>query len=172
VLQTSKSARMANVKMHKKAAENALSTLIEIIFFVALFLLIALPIIQKYLGVMGPTTGEKKALDSLTIEINNWEDGKEGSVPIYLENYIIKGLKKSDKKPALCKEKEKACLCLCKTRSCDEKNDEVRECRSIDFDLMENYVIFPYLVEEEAKTTSCIIKRIEQEIAITKCAAT
>jgi len=158
--------------MNKKAAENALSTLIEIIFFVALLLLIALPIIQKYMGLSGPTTGEKKALETLVIEINNWEEGKEGEVPIYLENYVIRALKKEDKKLNACKDKEKACLCLCKTRSCDETNDEVKKCLNIDFDLKENYVIFPYIVDKEAKTTNCLLNRIGDIIIISKCATT
>jgi hypothetical protein len=163
---------MGNAKMYKKAAENALSTLIEIIFFVALFLLIALPIIQKYLNVEEPTSGEKKALETMIIEINNWGEGKKGEVPIYLKNYVIKGFKKEDKKPSPCKDKEKACLCLCKTRSCDEKNDEVRECLNIDFNLKENYVISPFLVEEEPRTNTCMINRVAQDIIITECATT
>lgn len=162
----------AKKKINKRAAEHALSTLIEIIFFVALLLLIALPIIEKYMGVLGPTTGEKKALETLAIEINNWEEGREGEVPVYLKDYVIKGLKKEDKKPAACKEKDKACLCLCKTRSCDEKNDEVKKCLNIDFDLKENYIIFPYEADKEAKTRNCLLKRIGDKIIISKCATT
>ena len=158
--------------MNRKGAENALSTLIEIIFFVVLLLLIALPLIQRYMGVLGPTTGEKKALETLVIEINNWEEGVEGKVPIYLKDYIIKGLKKEDKKPSLCKENEKACLCLCKTRSCDENNKEVKKCTSIDFNLKENYIIFPYKVDKEVKIRNCLLNRIGNDIIISECATT
>lgn len=156
---------------NKKGVENALNTLVQIIFFAALVLLVALPIIQKYMGILGPSTGEKKALETLVIEINNWEDGKEGSVPIYLKKYVIKGFKKAEEKPGGCRDKDKACLCLCKTKDCDEENNEVKKCLAIDFDLEESYVIIPYEVEKKAKTRNCMLKRSGDDIIISKCIA-
>lgn len=156
-------------RVNKRAAENALSTLIEIIFFAILLILVALPITQKFMSTLGPKTGEKKALETLVLEINNLEDGKEGTIPIYLENLILKGFKIEAKKPGICKIKDRACICLCKSASCDETAEEVKSCLSLDYGLQKEYVIMPKKIDGKPRTQSCRIKRAGKEISISEC---
>ena len=159
----------------KKAME--VWTLVEIIFFAILSITVGLFFVTKGLDWLRgqPATGTTKSLDSLKIEINLLEENENRTVPIYIDEYhIIKGFKIDSKprpidcEPTLKGEARKACLCVCKKETCDFAKGEVNKCQTIDFNLEEEFIIYPKIDKEteEPIPQNCKITKLEQQITI------
>jgi len=143
-------------RFNRRGDEKALDLLIEIIFFLVLLFIVAFPIIQKFFS--KPTVGEKKSLDTLSIEINNLADFDQISAPIYLENMVIKGYKENGPIEKDCK--KTSCICLCHDDGCKK----IEECRKLDFTLQSDYLIKP-----APKAKQCLLIRKDKIVTISGC---
>lgn len=114
-----------------------------------------------------PETGTTKSLESLQIETGVLEENEEETIPIYIdEKHVIKGFlidsnqRPKDCEPTLEGEERKACFCICKEETCDQVKGEVNNCKKLDFNLKEQYVLRTKLDEKgNAKAYNCKIKR-------------
>ena len=150
--------------MKKKAL--ATRTLVEIIFFVVLFL-VGLIIASKLINffVEKPKTGTLKSLDTLKIEIDNID--KQTEVPIYIDaSHIIKGTVNGENVPGC--EKDKSCLCVCiKKKGCS--GDGISKCTPLESALKNEFTIQPKLVDEEAKIQNCILAKENKKVIVSGC---
>lgn len=154
--------------MLKSKKALAVKTLVELILFILLFFLLGLPIGMKLIAYFEaqPETGTIKSLELLKTEINHLEENESRTIPIYIdEHHIIKGfLIGSEQRPRGCEptlegEKRKACLCVCIKETCDQIKGEVNQCKKVDFNLKEEYILEHKLYEEKIIPYNCIIKR-------------
>lgn len=158
--------------MKKKAL--ATRTLVEIIFFVVLFL-VGLAIASKLINffVEKPKTGTLKSLDTLKIEIDNID--KQIEVPVYVDaSHIIKGIIDGENVPGC--EKDKSCLCVCiNKKGCS--GEGINKCTPLESTLKNEFIIQPKFVEEkaklvekEAKIQNCILAEEEKKVVVSGCA--
>lgn len=141
---------------NRRGDEKALDLLIEIIFFIVLLFIVAFPIIQKFFS--KPTVGEKKSLDTLSIEINNLAGYDQISAPIYLEKLVIKGYKENGPIEKDCR--KASCICLCYDDGCKK----IEECRKLDFTLQSDT-----LIKAGQKAKQCLLKREDKVVTISGC---
>ena len=162
--------------MNKKAL--SLKMLIELILFILITLLLALPFIMKMYGyfVEKPETGTIKSLDALAIEINNLGKDRPQTVPVYVDkDHLIAGYAVSDKKPTndSC-DNDKSFLCICSLKEICSSQDKNMKCKALDFDLKEKVMINAKLVNSKGEADedgnaiiqNCALTRDDQLVSV------
>jgi|TARA_B100001971_G_C18242142_1_gene571625 hypothetical protein len=154
--------------MNKKAL--AIKFLIGLILFAVITLLVAFPILSKMFGffISVPETGSKKSLDALTIEINNIGRDKPRTVPVYVdEDHFIKGYTTEENKPMVkgCEE-DQSCLCLCSLRDTCTFQDKKMQCKRLEFEIKDPFLINTKLDEGDPTVQNCELIRDNTGVSI------